>query len=33
VLGVQVVALGLVAEIIVFLHATDRPTYRLRPPR
>jgi hypothetical protein len=33
VVGIQVVALGLVAEIIVFLHVADRPTYRVRPPR
>lgn len=33
VLGVQAIALGLVGEIIVHLHAPDRPPYRIgRPP-
>ena len=29
-LGVQVVALGLIAELIVYLHAPTRPSYRVR---
>lgn len=30
VLGIQMVALGLIGEIIVHLHAAERPSYRLR---
>lgn len=33
VLGVQSLALGLIGEIIVHLHASDRPSYRLAGPR
>lgn len=32
VLGIQMIALGLIGEIIVHLHAAQRPLYRLREP-